>query len=79
MCDCSGSEVAVVSLATGNDNPEVGTETLTQMVREVLQKVFDTSLERIREVVHGRCEECGKKRHCGSLGPEPQFAKYVKS
>ncbi|KAH1121388.1 hypothetical protein J1N35_004548 [Gossypium stocksii] len=65
------SKVNVVHSTTGSNNPEVGTEALSRVVREVLEKVFKASLERIREIVQNTCVECGKKRDCSPSRLEP--------
>ncbi|KAK5771218.1 hypothetical protein PVK06_047404 [Gossypium arboreum] len=44
------SKVNAVLLASSSDNLEVGTKALTQFVREVLEKVFEASLKRNREL-----------------------------
>ncbi|KAK5770460.1 hypothetical protein PVK06_046610 [Gossypium arboreum] len=46
-------EVNAVLPALGSNNPVVGTKVLTRVVREVLEKVFEASLERNRELVQG--------------------------
>ncbi|KAH1040067.1 hypothetical protein J1N35_041810 [Gossypium stocksii] len=71
-------EINTSSLTLGSDNPELGTEALTQVVREVLEKVFEANLERNRESVQGRCEDCKKKRDRSSLRSEPHSAKRVR-
>ncbi|KAH1056783.1 hypothetical protein J1N35_034848 [Gossypium stocksii] len=48
------SKVNSISLASGSDNLEVGTEALTRVVREVLEKVFKASLERNKEYSRNR-------------------------
>ncbi|KAK5838966.1 hypothetical protein PVK06_007716 [Gossypium arboreum] len=73
------SEVNAIQSAMGSDNPEVGTEALTRVVREVLEKVFKASLEKTREMVQGRCMDYGKKRYRSPSRLEPQSAKRVKS
>ncbi|KAH1122056.1 hypothetical protein J1N35_005216, partial [Gossypium stocksii] len=61
------SKANAILLVAGSNNLKVGTEALTRVVREVLEKVFEASLERIREMVHGRCVDCQKKRDCSLL------------
>ncbi|KAH1082983.1 hypothetical protein J1N35_022744 [Gossypium stocksii] len=73
------SEVNAVLPALGSDNSEVGTYASTQVMREVLKKVFDTSLERNRELVQGRCVDCGKKKDCSPLRLEPQSTKRIRT
>ncbi|KAH1130605.1 hypothetical protein J1N35_001983 [Gossypium stocksii] len=45
-----------------SDNPELGTEGLTQIVREVLEKVFEA--RGTSEPLQARCIDCRKKRDC---------------
>ncbi|KAH1046900.1 hypothetical protein J1N35_037684 [Gossypium stocksii] len=72
------SKVNTVSPATGNDNTKVGTEALARIVREVLEKVFEASLERNRELVQSRCVDYRKKRDRSPSRLEPRSAKCVK-
>ncbi|KAK5825293.1 hypothetical protein PVK06_020108 [Gossypium arboreum] len=44
-------EVSAVSPTLGSDSPELGTEALTRIVREVLEKVFKARLERTEEMI----------------------------
>ncbi|KAH1107147.1 hypothetical protein J1N35_010915 [Gossypium stocksii] len=62
-----------------SDNLEVGTEALTRVVREVLEKVFEASLERTREMVQGRYADYEMKRDRSLLRLEPRSAKHVRS
>ncbi|KAK5846137.1 hypothetical protein PVK06_002408 [Gossypium arboreum] len=73
------SKVNAVPPASGSDDPKVGTEALTQVVREVLEKVFEASLERTRKMVQGRCVDCGKKRDRSPSRLEPRSTKHVRS
>ncbi|KAH1107689.1 hypothetical protein J1N35_011457, partial [Gossypium stocksii] len=59
----------------GGDNPVVGTEALTRVVRDVLEKVFEARLERNRELDQARSMVCGKKRDRSLLKLEPHSAK----
>ncbi|KAH1130230.1 hypothetical protein J1N35_001608 [Gossypium stocksii] len=72
-------EVKAILPASGSDNPEVSTEVLTRVVREVLEKVFEASLERNRKLVQGRCVDCRKKRDPSPLRLEPQSAKHIRT
>ncbi|KAH1113572.1 hypothetical protein J1N35_006950 [Gossypium stocksii] len=63
----------------GSDNPELGTEALTRVVREMLEKVFETSLERNGDSVQGGCENCKKRRNRNSLKLESHSAKCVRT
>ncbi|KAK5818664.1 hypothetical protein PVK06_023607 [Gossypium arboreum] len=58
---------------------EVGIEALTQVLREVLEKAFEASLERNRELVQSRCIDCGKKRDHSPPTLEPCSAKRVRT
>ncbi|KAH1072998.1 hypothetical protein J1N35_025326 [Gossypium stocksii] len=53
MCVYLGVESQCCSPALSSDDPKVGIEALTRVVREVLEKVFEASLERIGEMVQG--------------------------
>ncbi|KAK5775712.1 hypothetical protein PVK06_043644 [Gossypium arboreum] len=57
-------ETAVkVSLPTsGNNNLKLGTEALTQLVREVLEEVFEARVKAYGETLQARCLECTRKR-----------------
>ncbi|KAH1031441.1 hypothetical protein J1N35_043615 [Gossypium stocksii] len=72
------SEVNVVLPASGSDNPEVGTKVLTQVVREVLEKVFEASLGRNKELVQGKRVDYWKKRGYSPSRLELQSVKCVK-
>ncbi|KAH1091418.1 hypothetical protein J1N35_018675, partial [Gossypium stocksii] len=58
---------SIISPTLGSDNLEFGTKTLTRVVREVLEKVFEASLERNKKLVQGRYTDCRKKSDCSSL------------
>ncbi|KAH1083960.1 hypothetical protein J1N35_023721 [Gossypium stocksii] len=64
---------------SGSDNLELGIEVLTRVVRKVSEKVFEVSLERNRELIQGRCEDCVKKRYRSSPRLEPRSAKCVRT
>ncbi|KAH1106620.1 hypothetical protein J1N35_010388 [Gossypium stocksii] len=64
-------EVDAILPTSGSNNPELGTDVLTQAVRKVLEKVLEASLERNRELIEGRCKDCGKKRDRNSPKLEP--------
>lgn len=53
------SKINVVSPTSSSENPEVGIEALTWVVREVLKKVVVASLERNKELVQSRGVDCG--------------------
>ncbi|KAH1121357.1 hypothetical protein J1N35_004517 [Gossypium stocksii] len=53
------SEINAILPAASSDDPEVGTEALTQIVREVLEKVFEASLERTRWMVQAHRRSTG--------------------
>ncbi|KAH1091963.1 hypothetical protein J1N35_019220 [Gossypium stocksii] len=57
-------EVNAILPTSGSDSLEVGTVALTHIVRKVLEKFFEASLERNKESVHGRYEDYRKKRDC---------------
>ncbi|KAK5819424.1 hypothetical protein PVK06_024424 [Gossypium arboreum] len=73
------SEVNTISPTSSSDNSELGTEALTQVVREVLEKVFEARLERTREMLQAGCVDCGKKRDRNPLRLEPLSAKRVRT
>ncbi|KAK5825279.1 hypothetical protein PVK06_020093 [Gossypium arboreum] len=58
-----------------SDNPELGTEALTRVVREVLEKAFKAGLEQNKELVQGGCEDCEKKKDRNSSMLEPYSVK----
>ncbi|KAK5835799.1 hypothetical protein PVK06_011507 [Gossypium arboreum] len=47
---------------SGNNNPELGTEALTRMVREVLEEVFEARVKAYSETVQARCLKYSWKR-----------------
>ncbi|KAH1040288.1 hypothetical protein J1N35_042031 [Gossypium stocksii] len=55
-------EVNMSPPTLGCNKPELGTEALTQIVREVLEKVFEAKIRKMSETLQGRYEDCGKKR-----------------
>ncbi|KAK5770875.1 hypothetical protein PVK06_047032 [Gossypium arboreum] len=55
------SEVNAILPTSSNDNLELGTEELTRVVSEMLEKVFEARLEKSREMLQGRYVDCGKK------------------
>ncbi|KAH1098527.1 hypothetical protein J1N35_015448 [Gossypium stocksii] len=68
------------SLSTlGSDNPKLGTEAITLVVREVLERVFEARIRKTSETLQARCMDCGKKRDRSSLRLEPRFAKRVRT
>ncbi|KAK5839505.1 hypothetical protein PVK06_008302 [Gossypium arboreum] len=71
-------EVRVSSPTSGGDNPEHGTEALTQLVREVLEEVFEAIVKEIGEMLQARCLDYKKKRDHNSLRLEPRSVKSVK-
>lgn len=72
-------EFIVVLPATGGGNPKVGAEVLTQLVREILERIFQASLEKTKEVVQGRSVECRNKRGRSPSNLEPRSVKHFKS
>ncbi|KAH1055192.1 hypothetical protein J1N35_033257 [Gossypium stocksii] len=51
-----------LSLPTlSSNNPELGIEALTQVVKEVLEEVFEARIREISETFQARCVDCGKK------------------
>ncbi|KAK5811381.1 hypothetical protein PVK06_026710 [Gossypium arboreum] len=66
-------------LTFGSDNPELGIEALTQLVREVLEGVFEAKMREISEMLQSRCVDCGKKRYHSSPRLEPHSAKRVRT
>ncbi|KAH1031762.1 hypothetical protein J1N35_043936 [Gossypium stocksii] len=54
--------VKVSPSTSGSDNPELGTEALTRLVREVLEEVFEARIKVNGETRQARCLECSKKR-----------------
>ncbi|PPS19256.1 hypothetical protein GOBAR_AA01319 [Gossypium barbadense] len=57
----------------GGGNSKVGVEALTQLVREVLEAVFEARLGKIR------CVECGNKRGCSPSRSVSLVVKRLKS
>ncbi|KAH1046363.1 hypothetical protein J1N35_037147 [Gossypium stocksii] len=64
-------EVNAILPTSSSDNSELGTEALTRVVREVLEKVFEPRLERANEMFQARCVDCGNKKYCSPLRLEP--------
>ncbi|KAH1031638.1 hypothetical protein J1N35_043812 [Gossypium stocksii] len=62
----------------GSDNPELGTEALIQLVKEVLEKVFEASIKGTSEMFQARCIDCREKRDNSPPRLEPQSAKCVR-
>ncbi|KAH1056854.1 hypothetical protein J1N35_034919, partial [Gossypium stocksii] len=56
------TEVKVSPPTSGSDNPELGTEALTRLVREMLEEVFEAKVKVNSETLQARCLECNKKR-----------------
>ncbi|KAH1107045.1 hypothetical protein J1N35_010813, partial [Gossypium stocksii] len=56
------TEVKVSLLTSGRNNPELGTEELTRLVREVLEEFFETRVKANGVTLQARCLECNKKR-----------------
>ncbi|KAH1030925.1 hypothetical protein J1N35_043099 [Gossypium stocksii] len=50
-----------ISLTSGSDNPELGTEALTRVVREVLEIVFEARIRGTSETLQTMCVDCAKK------------------
>ncbi|KAH1038574.1 hypothetical protein J1N35_040317, partial [Gossypium stocksii] len=42
----------------GSDNPKVGAEALTQIVREMLEGVFEARIRETSETLQARCVDC---------------------
>ncbi|KAH1113970.1 hypothetical protein J1N35_007348 [Gossypium stocksii] len=49
------TEVKVDSPTFGSDNTELGSEALTQLVREVLEEVFEARVKEMGEMLQTRC------------------------
>ncbi|KAH1032705.1 hypothetical protein J1N35_044879 [Gossypium stocksii] len=61
---------------SGSDNPELGFEALTRVVKKVLEEVFEGKIREISETLQARCVDCRKKRGCDSPRLEPRSAKH---
>ncbi|KAK5771902.1 hypothetical protein PVK06_048158 [Gossypium arboreum] len=72
-------EVNAISPSTGSDNPELDTEALTRVVREVLEKVFEARIRGPSEMLQVRCVDCGKKRDQSPPRLEPRSVKHVRT
>ncbi|KAK5794063.1 hypothetical protein PVK06_035256 [Gossypium arboreum] len=72
-------EVSVISLTLGSDNPDLGTEALTRLVREVLEEVFEARVERTGEMLQTRCVDCGKKRDRSPPRLKPRSTKRLRT
>ncbi|KAK5819546.1 hypothetical protein PVK06_024554 [Gossypium arboreum] len=59
--------VKVSSLTSGNNNSELGTEALIQLVREVLEEVFEARVKAYGESLQARHLECSRKRDHSSF------------
>ncbi|KAK5835965.1 hypothetical protein PVK06_011692 [Gossypium arboreum] len=70
--------VKVSPPTSGNNNPELGTEALTQLAREVLEEVFEARVKAYSETLQARRLECSRKRDHSLLKQEPRFVKRVK-
>ncbi|KAK8328024.1 hypothetical protein V6Z12_A11G223200, partial [Gossypium hirsutum] len=62
-----------------SDNPEFGTEALSWIVREVLEKVFEARIRGTSETFQSRCVDCRKKRDRSPLRLEPRSTKHVRT
>ncbi|KAH1097709.1 hypothetical protein J1N35_014630 [Gossypium stocksii] len=62
----------------GSDNPKLGTKALTQIVREVLEEVFEARIREISETLQGKSNDCRKKIDRSSPRLEPRSMKHVK-
>ncbi|KAH1031660.1 hypothetical protein J1N35_043834 [Gossypium stocksii] len=72
--------VVEVSLPTsGSDNPELGIEALTRLVKEVPEEVFKAKIKANGGTVQARSVECGKKIDRSPLKREPCSMKHVKT
>ncbi|KAH1091365.1 hypothetical protein J1N35_018622 [Gossypium stocksii] len=56
-------EVTVATPATGGSNFEAGVDTLTQSMLGVLERFFQTMLERFKVLEKGKCTECECNGH----------------
>ncbi|KAK5836014.1 hypothetical protein PVK06_011751 [Gossypium arboreum] len=71
--------VVKVSLPTsGNNNPEVGMEALTRLVREMQEEVFKARIKAYGETLQAKRLECSTKRD-SPLKQEPRSVKGVKT
>ncbi|KAH1040052.1 hypothetical protein J1N35_041795 [Gossypium stocksii] len=66
-------------LTLGVDNPELGTEALTKLIREVLEEVFEARFKADDETLQARHLECNKKRDHSLLKQEARSVKRVKT
>ncbi|KAK5812405.1 hypothetical protein PVK06_027835 [Gossypium arboreum] len=73
------AEVRVGSPTSGSDNPELGTEALTRLVRNVLEEVSETRVKEIGEMLQAGCLDFKKKRDHSSLRLEFRSMKCVKT
>ncbi|KAH1031550.1 hypothetical protein J1N35_043724 [Gossypium stocksii] len=72
-------EVHVSPPTLGSYNPELGTEALTLVVREVLEGVFEARIRETSGTLQARCMDCGRKRDRSSPRLEPYSAKHVRT
>ncbi|KAK5785580.1 hypothetical protein PVK06_040179 [Gossypium arboreum] len=54
--------VKVSPLTSSNNNPELGTEALIQLVREVLKEMFEARVKAYGKTLQARHLECSRKR-----------------
>ncbi|KAK5839408.1 hypothetical protein PVK06_008191 [Gossypium arboreum] len=59
--------VKVSPPTSGNNNPKLGTEALTWLVREVLEEVFEARVKAYGETLQVRRLECSRKRNHSPL------------
>ena len=59
--------VKVSLLTSGNSNPELGTESLIRLVREMLEELFETRVKAYGEILQARHLECRRKRDHSSF------------
>ncbi|KAH1056803.1 hypothetical protein J1N35_034868 [Gossypium stocksii] len=65
------TKVKVSPPTAGNDNPKLGTDALTRLVRKVLEVVFEPRVKANDETIQARCLEFSKKRDHSLLKQEP--------
>ncbi|KAH1048239.1 hypothetical protein J1N35_039023 [Gossypium stocksii] len=71
------SKVNTIKPTSGSDNPELGTEALTRIVKKVLEEMFEVRIRGISETLQARCVDYGKKKGRNPLRLEHHSAKHV--
>ncbi|KAH1122667.1 hypothetical protein J1N35_005827 [Gossypium stocksii] len=61
-----------------SSNSELGTESLVELVRKVVEKVLETKVTEIRETLQAGCLECRKRKDHSSQKTKPHSMKHVK-